>query len=70
MYMHSHDDKYPARPGFVPGTSRLQAPVNTNEPLGQAILSQIRFVKNTQNMTNTEVVLVSLLSMRVNIMMW
>ena len=29
--MHNHDDKYPARPGFEPGTSRLQAPVDTNE---------------------------------------
>ena len=28
LYMHSHDDKYPARPGFEPGTSRLQAPVD------------------------------------------
>ena len=35
--MHNHDDKYPARPGFEPGTSRLQAPVNTNEPPGSAI---------------------------------
>ena len=25
LYMHNHDDKYPARPGFEPGTSRLQA---------------------------------------------
>ena len=24
--MHNHDDKYPARPGFELGTSRLQAP--------------------------------------------
>ena len=32
LYMHNHDDKYPARPGFEPGTSRLQAPVDTNEP--------------------------------------
>ena len=30
--MHNHDDKYPARPGFEPGTSRLQAPVDTNVP--------------------------------------
>ena len=30
--MHNHDDKYPARPGFEPSTSRLQAPVDTNEP--------------------------------------
>ena len=30
--MHNLDDKYPARPGFEPGTSRLQAPVDTNVP--------------------------------------
>ena len=30
--MHNHDEKYPFRPGFEPGTPRLQAPVNTNEP--------------------------------------
>ena len=35
--MHNHDDKYPARAGFEPGTSRLQAPVDTNEPSGQSI---------------------------------
>ena len=32
LYMHNHDDKYPNRPGFEPGTSRLQAPVDTSEP--------------------------------------
>ena len=37
LYMHSHDDKYPAPPGFEPSTSRLQAPVDTNEPSGPAI---------------------------------
>ena len=36
LYMHNYDDKYPARPGFEPGTSKLQAPVDTNEPLGPA----------------------------------
>ena len=36
LYMHNHDDKYQARPGFEPGTSRLQAPVDTNEPSGPA----------------------------------
>ena len=30
--MHNHNDKYPVRPGFEPGTSTLQAPVDTNEP--------------------------------------
>ena len=30
--MHSHDDKYPYLPGFEPGTPRLQAPVDMNEP--------------------------------------
>ena len=32
LYLHNHDDKYPAPLGFEPGTSRLQAPVDTNEP--------------------------------------
>ena len=34
--MHNHNDRYLARQGFEPGTSRLQAPVDTNEPLGPA----------------------------------
>ena len=34
--MHNHDDEYPSRPGFEPGTSRLQAPVDKNEPSGPA----------------------------------
>ena len=34
LYVHNHDDKYLSRPGFEPVTSRLQAPVDTNEPLG------------------------------------
>ena len=34
LYMHNHDDKYSARPGFEPGTSRLEAPVDTNESSG------------------------------------
>ena len=34
LYMHNHDDKYPSRPVFEPGTPRLQAPVDTNEPSG------------------------------------
>ena len=38
LYMHIHDDKYPARPGFESGTSTLQAPVDTNEPSGPALL--------------------------------
>ena len=36
LQMHSHNDKYPSRPGFEPGSSRLQAPVDTNEPSGPA----------------------------------
>ena len=36
LYMHNQDDKYPSRPGFKPGTSRLQAPVDTSEPSGPA----------------------------------
>ena len=34
--MNNHDDKYPSRLGFEPGTPRLQAPVETNEPSGPA----------------------------------
>ena len=37
LYMHSHDEKYPARPGFEPGISGLQAPVDTNEPSRPAL---------------------------------
>ena len=36
LYMHNHDDKYPSKPGFEPGTPRLQAPVDTIEPSGPA----------------------------------
>ena len=32
LYMHNHADKYPTRLGLEPGTSRLQAQVDTNEP--------------------------------------
>ena len=42
LYMHNHDDKYPSRPGFEPGTRRLQAPVDTNEISGPAYLPVIR----------------------------
>ena len=34
-----YDDKYPSRPRFEPGTPRLQAPVDTNEPSGPALIS-------------------------------
>ena len=37
LYMHNNDDKYPTRPGFQSGISRLQAPVDTNEPSGLAL---------------------------------
>ena len=40
--MHNDDDKYPARPGFESGTSRLQAPVDTNEPLGPAVNFKVK----------------------------
>ena len=32
LCMHKHNGKNPARPGVEPSTSRLQAPVDTNEP--------------------------------------
>ena len=44
LYMHNHDDKYPARPRFEPVTSRLQAPFDKNEPLGPA--AELRKVQN------------------------
>ena len=34
--MHNYDDKYPAGSVFEPVTSKLQAPVDTNEPSGPA----------------------------------
>ena len=37
LYMHNHEDKYPARPRFEPGTPRLQAPAYTIEPSGPAV---------------------------------
>ena len=39
LYMHRQDDKYLSRPGFEPGTPRLQAQVDMNEPSGPAIMS-------------------------------
>ena len=44
LYMHNHDDKYPARPGFEPATSRLQTSVDPNEPPGPANIN----LKNSQ----------------------
>ena len=34
--MHNHDNKYPTRPEFKPGTYMLQSPVDTNELSGPA----------------------------------
>ena len=45
LYMHNHDDKYPSRPGFEPGTPRLQAPVDTNEPSGPAAAHNYQWVQ-------------------------
>ena len=36
LHMHDHDDKYPSRAEFEPGTPRLQALVDTNELSGPA----------------------------------
>ena len=33
LYIHHHDNKYLAQPGFELGTSRLQAPIDTNPQL-------------------------------------
>ena len=38
LYVHNKDDKYPARPGFEPGTSRLQAPVDAGPALERRLL--------------------------------
>ena len=46
--MHNHVDKYPSRPRFEPGTPRLQAPVDTNEPSGPAYYSEITPVDSTR----------------------
>ena len=43
IYMHNHDDNDPSRPGFESGTPRLQAPVDTNEPSGPALLTSNPF---------------------------
>ena len=34
LYMHNHDDKYPARPGFEPGTSRLHESIRMSHRAG------------------------------------
>ena len=47
LYIHNHDDKYPARPGFEPGTSRLQTPVDRNEPSGPARIYLITSIFHT-----------------------
>ena len=52
LYMHNHDDKYPTRPEFKPGTPRLQAPVDTNEPLGPAS-NQKKIVDHTRPFVET-----------------
>ena len=46
--MHNHDDKYPSRSGFEPGTPRLQAPVDINEPSGPAPIKLIRTINTCQ----------------------
>ena len=45
LYMHNHDDNI--RSGFKPGNSRLQAPVDTNEPgLAGWVVKNIKFTKS------------------------
>ena len=39
--MHNYDDKYPGRPGFEPGTFRLQASVDTKEPSAGVAVSTL-----------------------------
>ena len=49
LYMHNDDDKYLALPGFEPGTSRLQAPVDANGPSRPAGLPDIRHILKINN---------------------
>ena len=52
LYMHNHDDEFSVQPEFEPGTSWLQAPVDTNEPSGQPLgfgnPALIKIIKITQ----------------------
>ena len=54
--MHNHDE-YPARPGFKPRTSRLQAPVDTNEPSGPAVCTKRPSRAHSKRETLTKVAL-------------
>ena len=49
LYMHNHDDKYSARPRFEPGTSMLQAPVDTNEPLRPIVAEKTKNILVNQH---------------------
>ena len=42
LFLRVHDNEYPSRPGFKPGTPRLQAPVDTNVPSGPATINEWR----------------------------
>ena len=44
--MQNHDDKYPSRSRFEPGTSRLQAAVDTNVPGGGGGLDIVALISN------------------------
>ena len=48
LYMHYHHVKYPNRPGFEPGTYRLQATVDTNEPAEPAFKAYPTEEKTTE----------------------
>ena len=59
LYMHNHDDKYPAWPGFKPNTGRLKAPVDMNESSGTEDLfekhecSTVEWIKNSTEQHST-----------------
>ena len=57
LHMHNHDDKYPARPGFEPVTSRLQVPVDTNEPSGPVSQRLQIFIKNFQGLSDIRTII-------------
>ena len=66
LYMHSHDDKYPSQPGFEPGTSWLQAPVDTNELSGPAILLSVATTLHSCHIMSSKTLMTYLFSFMTN----
>ena len=54
LYINNHDDKYPARPGFKPGTSRLsryQWAIGTGHEVNRAMKCQTDVFRLTKKLT-------------------